>query len=300
MGIIRRRDGSQTVTDETQDRALAFLYRTAPGRSLLKLLVQPWVSALGGAALDHPLSTVLIPGFVRHFQMDLSDYQKETYRSYNAFFTRQIRPEARPVDPDPAALISPCDAKLTVYPITPDSCFPIKQSLYRTGDLLGCHRLARRFAGGQCLIFRLTVEDYHRYCYPEDGVKSRNRLLGSELHTVNPIALEGYNIYKRNCRSACLIRTARLGTIAMIEVGALMVGKIVNHHGAGNVRRGAEKGMFRFGGSTVVVLLQKDAAVLDPDILQNSAEGVETAVHYGERIGTAQQCSHCLDKQGAV
>lgn len=86
MGIIRRRDGSQTVTDETQDRALAFLYRTAPGRSLLKLLVQPWVSALGGAALDHPLSTVLIPGFVRHFQMDLSDYQKETYRSYNAFF----------------------------------------------------------------------------------------------------------------------------------------------------------------------------------------------------------------------
>lgn len=85
MGIIRRRDGSQTVTDETQDRALAFLYRTAPGRSLLKLLVQPWVSALGGAALDHPLSTVLIPGFVRHFQMDLSDYQKETYRSYNAF-----------------------------------------------------------------------------------------------------------------------------------------------------------------------------------------------------------------------
>ena len=290
MGIIRRRDGSQTVTDETQDRALAFLYRTAPGRSLLKLLVQPWVSALGGAALDHPLSTVLIPSFVRHFQMDLSDYQKETYRSYNAFFTRQIRPEARPVDPDPAALISPCDAKLTVYPIT----------RYRVGDLLGCHRLARQFAGGQCLIFRLTVEDYHRYCYPDDGVKSRNRLLGSELHTVNPIALEGYNIYKRNCRSACLIRTAHLGTIAMIEVGALMVGKIVNHHGAGNVRRGAEKGMFRFGGSTVVVLLQKDAAVLDPDILQNSAEGVETAVHYGERIGTAQQCSHCLDKQGAV
>ena len=131
-------------------------------------------------------------------------------------------------------------------------------------------------------------------------MKSRNRLLGSELHTVNPIALEGYNIYKRNCRSACLIRTAHLGTIAMIEVGALMVGKIVNHHGAGVVRRGAEKGMFRFGGSTVVVLLQKDAAVLDPDILQNSAEGVETAVHYGERIGTAQQCSHCLDKQGAV
>ena len=110
------------------------------------------------------------------------------------------------------------------------------------GDLLGCHRLAGRFAGGQCLIFRLTVEDYHRYCYPEDGVKSRNRLLGSELHTVNPIALEGYNIYKRNCRSACLIRTAHLGTIAMIEVGALMVGKIVNHHGAGVVRRGAEKG----------------------------------------------------------
>ncbi len=124
MGIIRRRDGSQTVTDETQDRALAFLYRTAPGRSLLKLLVQPWVSALGGAALDHPLSTVLIPGFVRHFQMDLSDYQKETYRSYNAFFTRQIRPEARPVDPDPAALISPVTQSSRCIPSPRTAAFP--------------------------------------------------------------------------------------------------------------------------------------------------------------------------------
>ena len=287
MGIIRRRDGAETVTDETQDKALELLYHTAPGRAALKLLVQPWVSALGGAVLEHPLSTVLIPPFIRHYHIDLSQYEKETYRSYNAFFTRQIRPSARPVDKTPEALISPCDAKLTVYPIAPDSTFPIKHSRYRVSDLLGCSRLAKGFAGGQCLIFRLTVEDYHRYCYPDDGVKSKNRLLGSELHTVNPIALEGYNIYKRNCRSACLLNTAHFGRIAMIEVGALMVGKIVNYHGAGPVRRGQEKGMFRFGGSTVVVLLEKDAAVLDGDILQNSAEGVETAVHYGERIGTA-------------
>ena len=89
MGIIRRRDGAETVTDETQDKALELLYHTAPGRAALKLLVQPWVSALGGAVLEHPLSTVLIPPFIRHYHIDLSQYEKETYRSYNAFFTRQ-------------------------------------------------------------------------------------------------------------------------------------------------------------------------------------------------------------------
>ena len=75
----------------------------------------------------------------------------------------------------------------------------------------------------------------------------------------------------------------------VMEVGALLVGKIVNHAVQPQVRRGQEKGYFRFGGSTVVMVLQPGTAQIDADILANSREGYETVVKYGEAIGTAIQ-----------
>ena len=68
----------------------------------------------------------------------------------------------------------------------------------------------------------------------------------------------------------------------------MMVGRICNHDEAGPVKRGQEKGMFEFGGSTIVVLLEKGKASIDKDILKNSAEGYETIVKYGEKIGTSR------------
>lgn len=296
MGRILTRDGAVLPTDGAQDKALSALYRTTAGRKALSLLTKPVVSALGGALLDSRLSTAAIPFFVKSCGIDLSQFEQTVHKSYNSFFTRRLAPGARPIDTDPAALISPCDAKLTVYPITPDSVFDIKQSHYRIADLVGCERLAARFTGGQCLIFRLTVEDYHRFCYLDDGVQAENRLLGSELHTVNPIALEQYNIYKRNCRSVALLRTSHFGPVAQIEVGALFVGKIVNLHRNHAFHRGEEKGWFAFGGSTIVVLLTAGAAVLDADILANSAAGDETVVRFGSRIGTAGNLSGLVEK----
>ncbi len=286
MCAVRRRDGSIVPSGGAQARALHYLYETNAGRKLLPLLTHPAVSALGGAVLGHPLSTVAIPFFIRSCGIRTEEYEPCVHRSFNSFFTRKIKPDARPADMDPDALISPCDAKLTAYPITMDSVFQIKQSAYRVADLVGCKKLAARFTGGQCLIFRLTVDDYHRYCYPDDGTKGENRFLGGELHTVNPIALGQYNIYKRNCRSVTLLHTAHFGDVAQIEVGAMLVGKITNHHGRAQIRRGEEKGLFEFGGSTIVLLLEAGKAALDEDILQNSAAGDETVVRCGMRIGT--------------
>ncbi|MBQ8905110.1 MAG: phosphatidylserine decarboxylase [Ruminococcus sp.] len=290
MNRILTRSGEVRPSDAAQDKALSALYRTVPGRAVLSVLTKPVISALGGAVLDSSLSTAVIPWFAERYQIPMSDYEPTEYTSYNSFFTRKARADARPVDSGPDVLISPCDAKLSVYPITSDSRFIIKQSSYSTADLLGCKRLAKRFCGGQCLIFRLTVEDYHRYCYFDDGTKGKNRFLGGELHTVNPIALEHCNIYKRNCRSVTLLHTARFGTAAQIEVGALMVGKIINHHeGSHTFVRGEEKGMFAFGGSTVVLLLEPGRAEIDADILRNSQNGDETIVRYGSRIGTVEK-----------
>ena len=75
-----------------------------------------------------------------------------------------------------------------------------------------------------------------------------------------------------------------------MEVGALMVGKIINYEEAAQVARGDEKGRFEFGGSTIVVALPKGSCVIDADILENSRAGMETKVKYGEAIGQKKAC----------
>jgi phosphatidylserine decarboxylase len=189
---------------------------------------------------------------------------------------------------DPAAFVSPADSKRTVLPITRDGRFTLKQTPYTVTSLLRDEALAAEYEGGWALIFRLCVDDYHRYCYAFDAEKGENVVIPGRLHTVNPIANDFFPIYKENAREYTILRTEKFGDVIAMEVGALLVGKIVNHHGAATVRRGQEKGYFQFGGSTVVLLLKKDTAVLDSDILENSRQGIETVVKFGEKIGAAK------------
>ena len=94
-------------------------------------------------------------------------------------------------------------------------------------------------------------------------------------------------VYKENTREYSLLETSEFGTVLMMEVGALLVGKIHNHHEAANVCRGMEKGYFEFGGSSVLLCFEKGRIAMDADILHNSREQVETLVRLGERIGAA-------------
>jgi phosphatidylserine decarboxylase len=284
--IYRTRNGNEIQGNDGQDRFLSILYGALPGRIAVRLLVRPAVSKIGGAFLGSPLSRFLIRPFVKKHRIDLSLYEPAAYRSYNDFFTRNLKGGLRPFDREPSHLVSPCDAKLTVCPISKDGRLFIKQTAYTAKSLLRDKKLACRYYGGQALIFRLTVDDYHHYFYPDDGTKSPDRAIPGILHTVNPAANDVYPIYKENTRQYCLLKTSRFGTILMMEVGALMVGKIRNHHPETcHVSRGMEKGYFEFGGSTVILLLEAGAAVLDSDILANSRDGAETVVRAGEKIG---------------
>ncbi len=276
-----------------QGKLLGLLYRTAPGRAALKVLTKPIVSKAAGKALEHPLSTVAIPPFVMMKHIQLKDFAEEKFRSFNAFFTRPIKPEARPVDRMAKALISPCDAKLTVVPIDENTHFNVKGADYSLAAFLGCKRLAKHYQGGQCLIFRLTPDDYHRYCYPDDCRIGKTRCIEGELHTVNPVSAEFVKVYHRNTRTITMLSTAHFGHMLQIEVGAMFVGKIVNHPHGEKVARGIEKGYFEFGGSTIVLVLEKNAAVIDPQILKNTENGAETVVKYGARIGTAGAAEPC-------
>lgn len=275
----------QTYCDKGQAKSLSFLYRTSLGRTCLKFLVKPSVSKLSGKFLNTKFSSIMIKNFVKKNNIDLSEYEQRKFDSYNDFFTRKVLEGKRSIDMNKNSFISPCDSKLSVYEITDTSTFKIKDSYYTIKDLLNGNEIYKDYEKGLCLIFRLSVDDYHRYCYIDNGTKSKNTFIPGELHTVQPIALENYNIYKRNSREYTILHTEHFGDIVQIEVGALMVGKIVNHHQEYSFKKGEEKGLFEFGGSTIVLLVKENILDIAPEFLDNTQKELETIVKYGERIG---------------
>ncbi len=281
-----------TYCQKGQAKSLSFLYTTKLGRTCLKFLVKPSVSKISGRFLSTRLSSLMIKNFVKKNNIDMSEYEQRKFRSYNDFFTRKVIDGKRNVDMDKKAFISPCDAKLTVYSIDDTSTFNIKDSYYTVKDLLGGNELYKEYQNGLCLIFRLAVDDYHRYCYIDSGTKSNNTFINGELHTVQPIALNNYKIYKRNCREYTILHTENFEDVVQIEVGALLVGKIVNFHNEYSFKKGEEKGMFEFGGSTIVLLVKENTISIDDELIRNTKMGLETIVKYGERIGIKYENSN--------
>ncbi len=276
----------QTNTPK-ESAALRFLYHTAPGRLCLRLLTARWVSKAAGAFLSSRASKPLIASFLKKNGIDLSDYEAEEYRCFNDCFCRRIRPELRPIDRDPHVLIAPCDGLLSVYPIREGTVLPVKQSQYTISSLLRDEALAARYRDGVCLVFRLCVNHYHRYAYADTGHKGGNVFIPGRLHTVRPIALEAGPVFTENCREYTLIDSAVFGRMLQMEVGAMLVGKICNLHGERDVTRGEEKGMFLYGGSTIILCLEAGRAAIEPALLRATEEGVETPVRMGEALGSA-------------
>lgn len=281
----KTRNGQLIEIQDTQDKFLTLLYGNLVGRCFVKILTMPWISKLGGALLSTRLSALAIPSFIRNNQIDMSQYEDKNYSSYNEFFMRKIKPGARDIDMNPAHLISPCDCKLTVLPVEEDGQFMIKQTPYTLRSLLKDENEAKHYLGGTLCVFRLTVDDYHRYCYIDDADVIEQKKIPGVFHTVNPIANDVYPIYKENTREYCVLYSEKLKRYLMMEVGALMVGKIVNHPINSAVQRAQEKGHFMFGGSTIIMVFEKDTIKIDEDILENSMQDIETVVHYGEKIG---------------
>lgn len=261
-----------------------FLYQTKAGRCILKILVQPWLSKIVGIYLNSRFSSWMVPLFVKKYRINLSEYKKEKYNSFNDFFIRERTTEN--IDTKPEHLISPCDGYLSVYPVGKDSRYTIKHIDYDVAQLLEDKDLAEHYAGGYCLIFRLTPQHYHRYCYICDGKKMMSRRIEGKLHCVRPVAYTAVPVFVENTREYVEIDSARLGRVIQMEIGALLVGKIHNHQRGRKVMKGQEKGYFEFGGSTIVVLTEKDRVHINHDILVRSKKGRETEVLKGSMIGS--------------
>lgn len=273
------------VRPERDGALLHFLYRRAAGRCILKVLSSRIVSKAAGVFLDSRCSHFLIKPFIAAHNVSLEECVSEDFMSFNDFFGRKLRKDKRPVDRAPESLIAPCDGLLSAYEIERNMVIPVKQSSYSLKSLLAGDEIYREYRDGICLVFRLRVDHYHRYCYVDSGVKKGNRKIEGQLHTVRPVALTSRPVFAENCREYTVIDTDHFGRIVQMEVGAMLVGKIKNYHGAGRIYRGQEKGRFLYGGSTIIVLLKKGAAKLPQSLLRATAAGMEVPVKMGEKIG---------------
>ena len=281
--VVRDRDGRESYTKES--KTVKFLYGTFIGRIFVKVLSFPIFSKFIGWLLNRSISKIKIKSFVKQNSIDLSIYEKSKFNSFNDFFTRKLKSEFLNVDNDKNVFISPCDAKASCYLIDENSEFLIKDSYYSLQDLVNGNDIYKNYLGGYIIILRLCSNDYHRYIYLDNGDKEGNVFIKGMLNTVRPIVYKHYNIFKKNSREYTILHTENFGDVIQVEVGAVLVGKINNFHGKYSFKRGEEKGMFEFGGSTIVLLVEKGKVVIDKDILDNTKEDIETFVKIGSRIG---------------
>ena len=247
----------------------------------------------------------LIDSVTRKFGVDLSEAAEpdpRAYPSFNAFFTRALKPGARIADPDPSALLMPADGHISQCgDIVPDGrgdgrIFQAKGQSYTAAELLGDAEAARPFADGLFATVYLSPRDYHRVHMPWTGTLRETVHVPGRLFSVGTAAVADVpRLFARNERLVCHFDT-EFGPTASVMVGALLVSGVEtvwsgveipayadrisrkDYRGKGIVlERFAEMARFNYG-STVIVLLPKDAAMLDPSLK------AEMPVRLGQRL----------------
>ena len=160
---------NKSYYEDKKSPFLKFLYKTIPGRIILKITIQRPISKIGGLYMNSFLSRFMIKSFIRKNNIDMSDYKEEKYKSFNHFFTRKIKLTKRPIDKNIKNFIAPADSKLTAYKIDNEMRINVKNSTYTITELLKDDKLALEYQNGYCLVFRLCVDDYHHYHFIDDG-----------------------------------------------------------------------------------------------------------------------------------
>jgi phosphatidylserine decarboxylase len=230
--------------------------------------------------------------FIEEFNIDSSEFLEaiDAFKSFNDFFIRRLKPEARSLDKRDEVLIAPADARYLVFPdIDAVDGFWVKGKKFSLEELLQDAPLAKRYAKGAMAIARLCPVDYHRFHFPCDSMPSPARLINGPLYSVSPLALKKNISYlSENKRMITTLQTKQFGTILFIEVGATNVGAIHQTYTPNQACvKGEEKGYFSFGGSSLLLLFEKGGISFDADLIQASKEKIETLTLLGQSLGSS-------------
>ena len=285
------RGSKQLKTEKVAgEKWLVWLYNNPVGEATLWALAKrKLVSSIYGTMMDRSSSAKKILPFIEDFDIDMSVVQEQKFNNFNDFFTRKLKDDARPVDTSSTIVVSPADGKILAFADISNTDFIIKGYRFDVTSFLNNPELAQKYQDGALLIFRLAPMDYHRFHFPVSGNVSPNKKIDGDYYSVNPFALrKKAEIFCLNKREYTILSNPMFGEVVMAEVGATMVGSIVQTFKGITVNKGEEKGYFKFGGSTVVLLFEKSKIHIDEDFLINTAKGYETTVKMGERIGEAK------------
>ena len=221
------------------------------------------------------VKNTFIKNFAAKYQINMAEALEENplaYKSFNDFFTRALKPNARPIASDSKAIISPADGAISqIGAITADKIFQAKGHDYSVTTLLGGNeQRAAAFVGGQFATVYLSPKDYHRVHMPFMGKLTQMIYVPGDLFSVNTTTAENVpNLFARNERVVCLFDT-EVGQMAVVLVGAMIVAGIAtawagnlapqgknvittNYDGSITLKKGDELGRFYLG-STAIVL----------------------------------------------
>lgn len=259
---------TMTVTTHIAARVV----RVLPRRSISRL-----VGKLCDAELPPPISRAVVGAYARAFRVDLTDVPPPSapYTSLDAFFTRGIRRESRPISVTKDDVVSPADGHLqSVGRVERGCCIVVKNRAYDVAQLIGDEQDARRYVGGQFAVVYLSPRDYHRVHVPVDGWVSLVRALPGDFFPVNALGdLCTRSLLVTNQRVVIVVDTENLGRVTLVMVGAMIVGRITvsllpgSDVSSGTHRieppakmtRGVEIGAFHLGSTTVVLAESKSS-----------------------------------------
>lgn len=288
---INRETGKVEVEKVPGEKGLKWVYQTPIGMGALELFVKKKVfSYLYGKFQDSKFSKRKILNFIREYNISENEFHKsvDSFNSFNEFFVRTLKKDVRKIGEASDELVSPADGKILAYQnMNGTKVFQVKGVEYSLEELLLDKGLAHKYEMGTCVIVRLCPADYHRFHFPDSGIPTQSVNIKGHYYSVNPIALkEIVGLYCRNKREVTMFNSENFGDICLIEVGATCVGSIIQtYEPFSRVNKGDEKGYFKFGGSTVMMLIEKNKVTIDEDIIKNTKNGLETTVKMGMRIG---------------
>ncbi|WP_330577582.1 phosphatidylserine decarboxylase [Alkaliphilus serpentinus] len=291
-----RRNGKLIKETVAGGGLLRWSYENKIGRSLLEVFLKRRVfSRMVGLYMDTAFSRRRIPSYIKELEIDIEEAlleRVEDYKSFNEFFIRRLRDGARPMNNMDEVLISPADGRVLAYEdIDINQVVQVKGFHYSLKELVGDESLAREYQGGSCIIVRLNPSDYHRFHFPDAGIPMEAKKIEGHYYSVNPLALSKIaRLYCQNKREITLFKSQNFDDILLIEVGATCVGSIIQtYKGNDMVKKGEEKGYFKFGGSTTILFLKKDVVKIDKDLIENTEKGYETKILMGEGIAKKKQ-----------
>ncbi|MDD3049807.1 MAG: phosphatidylserine decarboxylase [Candidatus Cloacimonetes bacterium] len=269
---------------------LKWLYYNPIGKITLETIIKrKLISSFYGKLMDRQQSKKKIEPFVNNLDIDMDDFDSSIpFSSFNDFFTRKLKPGARSIDRKPDSIVSPGDGKLLAFNnIDSSSIIRIKGLGYSLSAFLKNEELFHKFENCSMFVLRLCPADYHRFHFPFPGIVEEATEIKGKYYSVSPHSTRRkIKTFAQNKRQITLVKNEKIDSYIIAEIGATLVGSILQTFTPySNVEKGQEKGYFKFGGSTVLLLFQKNKVLIDKDLLKNTKNGLETKILMGEKIG---------------